>query len=91
MNISQDFIDYIQESGYNLYRSAQARHFNNNGKHLLIYDDGDMHYNIDGKMVCIYRNVNKMSMFTFALLLHAIGAVDMKENFRKVKTGEVAI
>ena len=88
MNISQDFIDYITESGYKLYRS-EARHFNNNGKHLLIYDDGDMHYNIDGKMVCIYKNVNKMSMFTFALLLHAIGAVDMKENFRKTK--EVAI
>jgi len=90
MNISQDFIDYIQESGYKLYRSERSRHFTNNGKYLLMFDDGDMHFTIDGHTVCIYKNVN-VSLFTFALLLHAIGAVDMKENFRKVKKGEVAI
>ena len=91
MNISQDFIDYITESGYNLYRSEHTCHMSNKGKYLVMFDDGDMHFTIDGKMVCIYRNVNKMSMFTFALLLHSIGAVDMKENFRKSSTREVAV
>lgn len=88
---TQDFIDYITQSGYNLYRSERARHFSNNGKYLIMFDDGEMSYNVDGTMVCIYKNVNRMSFFTFALLLHAIGAVDMKENFRKIKTGEVTI
>jgi hypothetical protein len=96
MNISQDFIDYIEQSGYNLYRSERAYHFSNNGKYIIIYKDGDLSFNIisedndlsfniEGVTVCIYKKVNKMSLFTFALLLHAIGAVDMKENFRKTK------
>jgi hypothetical protein len=91
MNISQDFIEYIEQSGYNLYRSERACHFGNNGKYIIIYEDGDLSYNIEGVTVCIYKNVNRMSFFTFALLLHAIGAVDMKENFRKVKTREVTV
>jgi hypothetical protein len=91
MNISQDFIDYITESGYNLYRSERAYHFSNNGKYIIIYEDGDLSFNIEGVTICIYKHVNRMSLFTFALLLHAIGAVDMKENFRKVKTGEVTV
>jgi hypothetical protein len=89
MNIQQDFISYIVESGYNLYRSERATHFSYSGKYIIIYEDGDLSFNIEGVTVCIYKHVNKMSMFTFALLLHAIGAVDMKENFRKTK--EVAI
>lgn len=91
MNISQDFIDYIEQSGYNLYRSERACHMSNKGKYIVMFDDGDMHFTIDGQTICMYKNVNRMSLFTFALLLHAIGAVDMKENFRKVKTGEVTI
>jgi hypothetical protein len=89
MNISQDFIDYIEQSGYKLYRSERAFHFSNNGKYIIIYDDGDLSHNVEGVTICIYKHVNRMSLFTFALLLHAIGAVDMKENFRKTK--EVAI
>lgn len=91
MNISQDFIDYIEQSGYNLYRSERAYHFSNNGKYIIIYDDGDLSHNVEGVTVCIYKHVNRISFFTFALLLHAIGAVDMKENFRKSSTREVAI
>lgn len=91
MNISQDFIDYIEQSGYSLYRSERACHFSNIGKYIIIYEDGDFSYNIAGDTICMYKNVNRMSLFTFALLLHAIGAVDMKENFRKVKTREVTI
>jgi len=89
MNISQDFIDYITQSGYNLYRSERACHFSNNGKYIMIYEDGALSFNIEGVTICVYKHVNRMSLFTFALLLHAIGAVDMKENFRKTK--EVAI
>lgn len=89
MKIRDDFFDYLTNSGYNLYRSERSRHFTNAGKYLLMFDDGDMHFTIDGHSICMYKNVNYMSLFTFALLLHAIGAVDMKKNFRKTREVEI--
>jgi len=93
----QDFADYLVESGYSLRVVNNQSHsyaFERDGEqclqiirdwvHLLVWNTEEPTQRLaDWSSVHQFSGISQLSFFRFSMLLDVIGAVSLKDNFRK--------
>ena len=93
----QDFADYLVESGYQLRvvnNQSHAYAFEKDGEqciqiirdwiHLLVWNEEEPNQRLaDWSQSHQFSGISQLNFFRFAMLMDVIGAVSLKENFRK--------
>lgn len=95
--LREELADYLLLSGY----TFNSVHVITNGEPFFMAYGPAHHISIspssitfwsllpEPKNICTYFNFNSLSLTTWALLLHVIGAVDIQQNFRKTKNQSI--